>query len=275
VRRWRGVVLTLACLLYAGTLPAADGPAQIEVIELEHRLVDEIRPLLEPLLEPGATLTGSGATLVVRASTANRAEIRAALAAFDHRAQRLRVSVTQTRRGDDAWHGATLAGSVAGDVAAGSPIEATGQARVARTRSRDEGAQVQSVLTLDGASAWVAIADTRPIEHGEAGWTPYGPAMQEGLDWQEARSGFFVTPRLRGHDVQVEISTQQQRFTRDGDGALTSGSVETVVAGRLGEWIPIGGTAETELDARHEIIARTRRQTNAYTGVWLRVDPLP
>lgn len=273
--------LALAGLLVAGPLPAEDGGAELTVIRLEHRLYDELRPLLEPLLEPGATLTGSGEQLIVRTSPANLAEIRAALAAFDRRAQRLRVSVSHARIDDGAWDGYDIGAAVSGrdgGLAIGRPPggpDAAAEARIARTQGRDEGAQLQSVLTVDGASAWITDVDARRQPYVDGRWTPYGPDAQQSLDWREAQSGFYVTPRLRGDEVQVEISSQQQRFAQDDGGRLATSGVDTVVTGRLGEWLPLGGTAETSVGMQDEIIARTRRQANTHTGVWLRVDLAP
>ncbi|HVJ13674.1 MAG TPA: hypothetical protein VNC62_19040, partial [Burkholderiales bacterium] len=50
-------------------------------------------PVLRPLLEPGATLSGSRGQLLLRASPANVAEIQRALEAIDRPSRRLQISV--------------------------------------------------------------------------------------------------------------------------------------------------------------------------------------
>ncbi len=282
MRRRRALtVLTLAGALLAGAPAAEEGAGQLEVIGLRHRLYEELRPLIEPLLEPGATLTGSGEKLVVRTSPVNLAEIRAALDAFDVQAARLRVSVSHTRRDDAAFDAYGIDAAVAGDkggLAIGHPSGGPGiavDARIARTHGRDEGTQVQSVLTMDGASAWIADVDARPRPYTEGRFTPYGPVIQQGIEWQEAQSGFYVTPRLHGDGVEVEVSSQRQRFAHDNGGRLATSGVDTVVSGRLGEWLPLGGTAETTAGAQGELLAHTRREAHTHTGIWLRVDRLP
>lgn len=270
--------LAFACALLATMTVRAAG---LEVIELRHRLYDELRPLLEPLLEPGATLTGSGDKLILKTSPGNLAEIRAALAALDVQVARLRVSVSHARLDDAAWDAYGVEAGVAGErggVAIGRPPGGPGiavDARIARTHARDEGTQLQSVLTMDGGSAWIADVDARPQPYVEGRYTPYGPLVQQGIEWQEAQSGFYVTPRLRGDEVEVEISSQRQAFAEDNGGRLATSGVDTVVTGRLGEWLPLGGTAETTAGADGELIAHTRRQANTHTGIWLRVDRLP
>ncbi len=272
----------LAVLLVATTaVPAEDTAQRLEIIPLQHRLFDEIRPLIEPLVEAGGTLTGSGNQLILRASPANIADIRAALAALDRRAQRLRVTVSQARVADSAYDSYGIDASTGGRNARldiGHPPGGPGptlDARIARTHGRDEGTQVQSVLTVDGGSAWIEVVDARPQPTLSQQWTPYGPVVQQGLEWQDARSGFYVTPRLRGDEVQVEVSAQQQRFAQDNAGSIAAAAVDTVVSGRLGEWLPLGGTAEVTAGGQGEIIAHTRRREHAHTGYWLRVDLAP
>ena len=234
--------------------------------------------MLQPLLEPDGTLVGSGGQLIVRTSPANLAELREALVALDVRQQRLRVSVSQSRIGDSAYDSYGInaaAGGRQGGVAIGTPPggpDTRLDAHIARTHDRDEGNTVQSVLTLDGQSAWVQVSDERPQPWVGQAQTPYGTVVQQGIDWQAARSGFYVTPRLRGDEVQIEISSQQQRFADDGSGRLATSGVDTVVHGRLGEWLPIGGSAETAAGDQNAVIAHTRRRTSTHSGFWVRVD---
>src|SRR5687767_15738451 len=70
----------------------------LEIIPLRHRTVEQVLPALQPLVEPGGTLSGSRGQLFVRASPANVAEIRRALDALDRPSKRLLILV----RFDDA-----------------------------------------------------------------------------------------------------------------------------------------------------------------------------
>ena len=91
------VRLGLAALLGAA-FNAAFAQQALEIIPLRHRTVDQVLPALQPLLEPGATLSGSRGQLFLRASASNADDIKRALAAIDRPAKRLQISV----RLDDA-----------------------------------------------------------------------------------------------------------------------------------------------------------------------------
>jgi hypothetical protein len=56
----------------------------------------------------------------------------------------------------------------------------------------------------------------------------------------DASSGFYVVPRVNGDYVTLDI---QQRNDRPGmqGGVINTQSADTVVRGRLGEWIDLGG----------------------------------
>ena len=67
----RGTVIRFAVSLLIA-FPAVAQNA-LEIIDLRHRTAEQVIPTLQPLLEPGATLSGQGAQLFVRASPANLA----------------------------------------------------------------------------------------------------------------------------------------------------------------------------------------------------------
>ncbi len=261
---------------------AAEPAGQVlEVVPLRHRDYTEIRPVLEPLLAPGATLTGSGSQLILRTTPDNLAELRQAIAALDTRLQRLRISVAQTRINDGAFDSygvdARLQGGDAG-VTIGTPQAGPGSAldaRITRTHGQDEGSNLYSVLALDGQAAFIDTGEARPQPYINQHWGPYGGGVQGGIDYVETRSGFHITPHLRGEGVTLEIASQREDFARDGAGDITTSGVDTVVSGRLGEWLPLGGVAETTAGDQSGLLAHTRRRDNAHSGYWVRVDLVP
>ena len=102
-------VALLLAVLIAG--PAV-GQATLEVLSLRHRTVEQVLPALRPLMEPGATLTGQGTQLIVRASPANVAELRRALEAIDRPAKRLQISVRLDEAADRASQSVDVSGTI-------------------------------------------------------------------------------------------------------------------------------------------------------------------
>src|SRR5262245_12060034 len=79
----RIVIARLACavmlLMFALGGGGSAAAQEMQVIELHHRVADEVIPNLRPLLDPGGVLTGMDSTLFVRTSPENFEQLRQAV----------------------------------------------------------------------------------------------------------------------------------------------------------------------------------------------------
>ena len=98
-------------------------------------------PALQPLLEPGATLSGRRGQLFLRASPSNVDEIKRALAAIDRPAKRLQISV----RLDDALERERRDVQASGSIGSGG-VRFSGSAQDSRTNSGERVDQRLQVL---------------------------------------------------------------------------------------------------------------------------------
>ena len=74
----------LAALLFALTGIASVSRAEsLEVIQLQHRMAEDLLPILQPLLPPGSVLTGTGDVLLVRTDPATLDQLRATVMQLD------------------------------------------------------------------------------------------------------------------------------------------------------------------------------------------------
>lgn len=205
------LVRSVLAALLACLAPVLWAQQALEIIPLKHRTVDQVLPVLRPLLEPGATLSGSRGQLLLRASAANVAEIRRALDAIDRPSRRLQISV----RLDDARESERREVRASGTISnrgASASVSAE-EARRAAAERVDQRLQV-----LEGGHAFIFTGRSN--------------------DFQDRQSGFEVVPRLSGGLVHLEIA--QQRETRhEGQRLVTS------VTTRPGEWVEIGATASS------------------------------
>lgn len=233
--------LALASALVLLALAAA-GQNALEIITLKHRTADQVLPALRPLLEAGATLSGQGNQLIVRASAANLDDLRLALEALDRPARRLLISVR-------------VEGS---HEAASTRIEASGSAgsRGSRFDLRAEQAQAhagervdQRVQVLDGSRAVIYSGRSRPVR--QRIHTPGGVIPQQMTIAHDEATGFEVVPHLTGRGVQIEIL-----------GQAGTQQASTSVAAALGQWVQLG-RASAATTYRSEL-----------QDVWLKVEEL-
>jgi hypothetical protein len=235
-------------ILVAGVLCAAvQAMAQhsLEFITLRHRTVEQVLPVLSPLLEPGATLTGQRGQLIVRTSPENLAELRRALEAIDRPSRRLVISV----RFDDAGASESRELGGSGRISnRGSGIDV--RARDGRSQASER--VDQRLQVLEGGRAFIMAGQAAPVPGGV----------------RETGTGFEAVPRIAGDRVMVEIAPRKESFERQQ-------RMSTTVSARLGEWFEVGGVASSAARDERGILSRQRSSAAETRRVWLKVEELP
>lgn len=275
--RMARVLILLASL---GWLPPAEAQ-DLQVIELRHRLADQVIPSLQPLLEPGGAITGMDAMLFVRTSPRNFEQIRQAVAMLDRKPRQLRVTVGQgtvVNESDSAVRGSAAVGS--GDVQVGvnrPPGGDPGVAVTARhTSQRADLHNVSSVATLEGAETFIATGQSAPLTTTQAapGWP--GTSTVQTTEYRSASTGFYATPRVNGDIVTLDLAPQQQRFSGSSrDRRVETAGVTTQVSGRLGEWIQVGGSSTAGRSDTTGLLTRGARSDERSYSVWVKVEEMP
>jgi len=232
-------LVLFAALACAASVPCAQ--QALEIIPLRHRTAEQVLPALQPLLEPGATLSGSRGQLFLRASPANAADIKRALEAIDRPAKRLQISVRFENAAERERRAIEASGTI-GSGGARVDISAQDARRVA------EGRVDQRVQVLEGGRAMIFTSQSQPD--------------------RELATGFEVVPRLAGGSVILEIL--QRRDTPQAQQLAA-----TTVSARLGEWVEIGGTASTAARDERGILSASRARAAELRRVWVKVEELP
>ncbi|MFT3736917.1 MAG: hypothetical protein QM776_18215 [Rhodocyclaceae bacterium] len=256
------------CLLLPVHL--AQAQQRLEIIPLQHRLPDQVLPTLQGLLEPGATLTAANNKLFLRASPANIAQIREALAALDTPSRRVMISV---RQGGTSSGNSRDMGVQSGRVIVGPDGIVRAQADVraeARTTQGSQSAQ-QQVQTVEGGEASIFLGRSLPIPMRQTFVRPGGGVqVVEGVQYVDVGTGFTARPDLIGERVRLTISPQMMQA---GQGGVVSGSrLSTQIEGRLGEWISLGGGNIERSSGQRGIASDRAAQSEQSSEVWLKVD---
>lgn len=112
VTRWALAVAMAACGWFALACSAFGAELGIEVIELRYRTVEQVLPILQPLVPKPGTVSGMHSSLVVRTTPGNLAEIRRVLEAIDRVPRRLMITVRQDADASRADDGFSVSGSI-------------------------------------------------------------------------------------------------------------------------------------------------------------------
>jgi hypothetical protein len=242
------LVLAVALGLGGGGVLAQQA---LEIITLRHRTVEQVLPALQPLVEPGGTLSGSRSQLFLRAGPANAADIKRALEAIDRPLKRLQISV----RFDESLERERRSVEATGTIGSGG-------ARVgvsAQDLQRSAGERVdQRLQVLEGSRAVIFTGQSRP--------------QRDFI--QDFATGFEVTPRISADRVLLDVA-QQRETSGAQPGSVQGQRIATTVTTRLGEWVKIAGTASAAARDERGIASASRMRTAESRRVWVKVEELP
>ena len=258
------MLFTAAIVLWIGLV----GAQQMEVIELKSKSVDDVLPVLLPLVEPGGTLTGMNNQLFLRASPRNRADIKKALAALDTPTRRLIIRISQNRQSEDNARGA----EASGQVVLGSSRRSKAQAQVWDTKSVRGESAGQMVQTVEGGQAFIQIGRSLPIPMRQVVIGPGGAVINETVVYKDVGRGFYVAPRLNGERVTLDISQQADSVGGNGRGNINTQRLSTTVSGRLGEWIELGGGGRQASNNQSGTLSLSTSDARDNRAVWLMVE---
>ncbi|HBE93397.1 MAG TPA: hypothetical protein DDW55_13105, partial [Gammaproteobacteria bacterium] len=141
---------------------------------------------------------------------------------------------------------------------------------IAADRLHDDDQDIQQrVQVLEGREAFISAGQDMPVRSRGIGYDSIG--------YYPARTGFYVVPRLNGDEVFLQLSAQSRQtpiVNRGGYGhqSIDVNNVSTTVAGRLGEWIAIGGTDGSETNHARGIGQTNKQQLEADSIIEVKVE---
>jgi hypothetical protein len=231
--------------------------AETEIFPVRHRLPEEIVKALAPVLARGERLVAVPDGIWVQAERKRLPEIAALIASLDQPSRRLRITVLMS----DRFSLEELNASA--DLEVGE--EGRGRVKVYETRAHKSTGLEQSLETLEGQPAFIAVGQELP--------TPvihlYGPQVLGGIEYLPATSGFQVTAKLIGCRVRLELAPWSRH---PAGGELSVHAAATTLEAPLGRWVELGAAGGDEELANTELLAH--RYTSGERGLrlFVRVD---
>jgi len=262
---------------------------KLEIIELKSGVVSDIVPVLKPLVAEGGTVTGMNSKLIIKTTPSNLKQLKEILAQLDKAPRRLMISVKQDVDGNLKRNESGLSGRYnSGNVRIESPDtsneglivqgrDSDGNVlryRTIETRSNSEDRNVFRVQTLEGHHAHINVGNSVPIPTQSAVITGAGVVVQNGVEYRDVTSGFYVLPRLQGNNVTLLVAPRLSRVSPNQAAIFDIQEVETTATGRLGEWIQIGGTTQHFNNDSQRNIIRTKQRGQEQRTVLIKVEEI-
>ena len=268
--------MVLGCLLQHQVL--ADYP--IEVIELKARTLDEVLPVVRPLVGDDAAVTGMGNNLIIKASPAQVAAVRKLLAEIDRPPKRLLITVSNQGENFGGTSGYAASADIKigqGQVGINSPGRPVGDShgRIALhdTDTRGSRTASQQVQALEGRPAYISAGAQVPVRERQEFSVNGVPYRREVTGLRDVSSGFYVVPRVSGEFVSLEILQHDDRRAGAG-GRIETQRATTTVRARLGEWIDLGGIDTSGSGNRTGLGYAVRNQESTTQHIRVKVECL-
>jgi hypothetical protein len=244
-------------------------PLVLEIHALKYRTVEQVLPVVAPLVPPPGTVGGLQNQLVVRATAQTQADIRAVLDRLDAPPRRLLISV----RHDDQSHSRETATAAQGQVVLGQTRGVGVDLRLQDGRSSAAGQGIQQIQVLEGQPALIRSGQSSPVPMRQTVRGPDGSIrVIETVDYRETGSSLQVLPRLAGEQVILDILPE--RGEPGPGGSVSVQRLATQVSGRLGEWIELGGVTQDSSVRQSTLLGSTSRAGREARRTWVRVEEI-
>lgn len=264
--------------------PVAMAQEKLEVIPLNNRTVEEVIPIIRSLLERNESVTGMRQQLIVRASPGKLREIKNLLRKIDGQLKNLRITVKQGLQSQldqkerevsgeipvgDSGRVIINPGGNGGVIVDGKSGKGTVRGRISDRESISDEMNTQVVTTLEGSPATIYVGQQVPFEITENFRAGNRHTQFKSTEFKDVRTGFRVLPRIRDDQVILEISPQQSRII---NGNIETTGLNTVIRGRLGEWIELGGLSQNRNEQGSEIASRNTSRQIEKRSVFIKVE---
>lgn len=270
VRPSRPLFIVLLAIIMAATTPAQAAP-QTEVITLGYNLAESIIPALQPMLRDDERVSAYGNQLIVRAEPERMQEIRALVAELDRQPAQLRISVANsgtTSGSDRGFEINSRFDTGAGDIVVG---DGSNQTRIIRRETRGQSDGVRRITASEGYPVLIQSGQSVPLTTTTT--DAFGRILQQ-TQYRNVTQGFYATVRLNGNQATITLSANNDRLNRDNNEIIDVQQADTVVTGRVGEWITVGGLDDSARSNDGDIGRRLSTRSSGQNSIRLMVERL-
>jgi len=263
-------------LVLVEILPARVAPAgEVAVIRVQYRRAAELVPVVQSMLSARGTVTVSERTnsLVIVDTPEALERVQAYLDRFDRPVEQVRIHVRFHAQGAAQEGTIEARGRVSSDdvaVSTGGKRQDGLDIAVADRRRRQTSDTQAFVMTMSGSPAFIRTGEQIPYRRSSAFFRRHAPRDRT-IVWQNAESGFEVTPTVVGDHVHLKIVPRVVYDERQ-DAAVRFFGAQTELTVPFGQWVEIGGSTTEQNEVIKEILSRSQGGENTTTAMSLMVE---
>ncbi|MFA5983243.1 MAG: secretin N-terminal domain-containing protein [Methylococcaceae bacterium] len=260
----------ILCLPLISITPSHTEEAVLTVIPVNNRPAEELKPLLEPLLENGKVMA-DGANLIISTTPDRLPEIKALIRKLDVSPANLIITVIQSSSANASELNAQTHATLNRPNYRISPNTSIASGHYYQTDEQTNHDSTQIIRTLDGNPAFISSGRLSPNTTSQIYGNAYGPpAINTQTQYIATSSGFAVTPRLLDNEVILDIQPWLEQTNRRRQ--IETQNAHTNLRIRLGEWIELGNSDENSQRANSSNFARVRQTDSNQIHLLIKVD---
>lgn len=273
------IMASCSALLFLLAMPVQADDKDITIYPLQHQTATPMLPALNAILQPGESINEYNNQLIVNASAATQKQVAQLLQQLDKPSRNLMISVRNNATGVNVDNSSGVSGGIrSGQVRLGTGrgIETTGGLVVEQNGVRiQSGRQVQHTSTqqsqqvraIEGYPSWISTGQS-------AAYNSYDRYGNPNTEYVNAEQGFYVTARIIGENVQLEISTSNDKFSQSERGVIDTQQLHTSTTGAIGEWINLGGISTDSSESSNGYTTHRSTGGNGITDIAIRIVPI-
>jgi len=247
----RLVVSLLFIFTYMVTAPGFTAEKKLEIIELQHRSVNDLMPVLKPLLGPEDRISGSGNQLIFTGSHENLEQLKKIVAKIDKPLTQLKVTIQYARKS-----------------------QLSNSTHIASTRSDDDQYSTQQIQVTEGRWASFDIGKLVPDSSANLQLFGINTGNNNQTTYKKITSGFYVLAELQNDRIKLKIAPYYSKLNTFDQRNIDRLSAKTEVSGKPGQWIMLGGTTVRVTGDPSVEYYSTRQAFADDRQLWVKVDKL-
>ena len=262
---------------------------KIEMIPMKNRMVEDVIPIIKPLIIEGGTVTGMNNQLILKTTPSNIELIKSILEQIDNAPRKLLISV---KRNNNSEFNKKEGGFSIKYDSKNIQIESvdTGEEgfivqnknskgdliryRKSHEESREQEGNIFYVNTLEGNPAFINTGQLMPVRNQTTVTTSGTTVVQENIGYHNINSGFYVTPKLQADNVVLTISPKFTELNKNEKNVINVQNVSTTVHGRLGEWISIGGINQSSNNSNKRNLINKEQYNSEKSNIFVKVEEI-
>lgn len=158
-------------------------------------------------------------------------------------------------------------------IVGGSNNDSDLRLRLKSAKTRSDNDITHKIQVIEGYPAFIATGSSVPVEDQTTFITGGTLHRQTTTRYHDVNSGFYVVPRLNSDQDRVTVEIRP-RMDRPGtqQGSYETQQADSVISGRLGEWLTLGGVSQRTTDQQDGLLREAQTASRDERTIELRVE---